>query len=83
MPRLVVTNTQAIDIPDLAVRRPLRELSEKRITKAVREALRKQYGLENVTVSCSATLSQGQIWTGKCRIEEKEYSYRLMRGLYD
>lgn len=83
MPRLVVTNTRAIDVPSLALHRPLPELSQKRITKAVREALRKQFGLENVRVSCSAVLSQERIWTGKCRIEGTEYSYRLMGGLYD
>ena len=81
--RLVVMNTRVIDVPGLGLHRSLRELSEKRITKAVRDALRNQYGVDNVEVSCSATLSQERIWTGKCRVDGTEYSYRLMAGLYD
>jgi hypothetical protein len=83
MARLVVMNTLEFEIPSLGLRAALHELSQKRITKAVREALRREYGLDNVEVSCTATLSQGRIWTGKCHINGIEYSYRLMRGLYD
>ena len=39
MPRLVMMDIREIDVPGLAVQRPLYELSEKRITRAVRQAL--------------------------------------------
>jgi 23S rRNA C2498 (ribose-2'-O)-methylase RlmM len=86
MARLVVSNPTmsdlAIEIIDLARYKSLHELSEKRITKAVRDALRKQ-GCAGVEVSCSASLS-GDVWVGKCRIDGISFDYRLMRGgLYD
>jgi GTP cyclohydrolase I len=79
--RLVLTDVRQLSIPGLGSHRPFRKLSQKRITKAVREALRKEYGSENVEVSCSATHYQG-IWKGTCRIGRTCYSYRLMAGLY-
>ena len=86
MARLVVTNQMmsdlAIEIPGLARQKPLHELSQKRITKAVRDALRQQ-DCGEIEVSCSATLSQ-DIWIGSCRINGIKFGYRLMSGgLYD
>jgi hypothetical protein len=79
--RLVLSDIRKMDIPGLGSQRAFRELSQKRITKAVRAALREEYGPDNVEVSCSATCYHG-IWSGKCRINGTPYSYRLMSGLY-
>lgn len=42
--RLVLSDIRKMDIPGLGSQREFRELSQKRITKAVRAALREQYG---------------------------------------
>lgn len=81
MPRLILMHTRRIEIPRLDPQRRLQELTQEIITKAVREALRKQYGPDKVKVSRSAVLDRGRIWTGKCRIDGLEYSYLLMEGL--
>lgn len=82
MALLVYMGSKKLDIPGLAHNKLLAELSQKRITKAVRETLRKQYGFPNVKVSCTATIVHGSIWTGKCTINGIETPYRLMAGLY-
>lgn len=74
-------NTKAIDISGLARNKALDTLSQKRITKAVREMLRAKYGFDNVEVSCTAVLKQG-MWTGDCWINGEQCLYRVMRGLY-
>ena len=81
MARLVVMNTKAIDIPGLARHRAFDKLSQKRITKAVRDTLRAKYGTDNVEVSCTAVWKQG-MWTGDCWINGEKCLYRVMRGLY-
>jgi hypothetical protein len=78
---LVLSDIREIPIPGLGSNRDFHELNQKRITKAVREALRKEFGPENVEVSCSAVLNHG-IWTGKCSVDGTPYFYRLMAGLY-
>jgi hypothetical protein len=78
--RLVLSDIRKLDIPGLGSQREFRQLSQKRITKAVRAALREQYGTD-VEVSCSATCNGG-IWAGTCRVNGTSYSYRLMSGLY-
>ena len=79
--RLVLSDIRKLDIPGLGSQREFRELSQKRITKAVSTALRNEYGTDNVEVSCSA-MCYGGIWSGKCRVKGTAYSYRLMAGLY-
>ncbi len=53
-------------------------LSEKRITKAVRGALRNEYGHEHVEVSCAAAFGNGE-WVGACDIQGEPQRYRLRR----
>jgi hypothetical protein len=72
----------AIDIFVLARQKPLHKLSQQSITKAVRDALR-NYGFDDIEVSCSATLSEGRIWSGKCRINSVEVGYQLISGPID
>ena len=83
MVRLVVTNPAmsdfAIDIFGLARQKPLHKLGQKRVTKAVRDALRND-GFDDIEVSCSATLSESRIWLGKCRINGVEVGYQLVSG---
>ena len=81
MARLLVTNPAmsdfAIDIFGLARRKALHKLGQKRVTRTVRDALR-NYGFDDIEVSCSATLSESRIWLGKCRINGVEVGYQLM-----
>jgi len=79
MARLVVMNTKDIDIPGLARHRAFDKLSQKRITKAVRDTLRAKYGTNNVEVSCAAVWKQG-MWTGHGWINGEMCLYRVMRG---
>ena len=83
MARLIVMGTQELEISNLGRNKSLYELSEKRITKAVRAALREKYGFGEVEVSCAAVLSRGRVWTGRCCVRGIETSYQLMAGLYD
>jgi len=78
MARLVIAKSEAIEIPGLARNRPFDELSQKRVTRAAREALRAKYGHHNVEVSCSAFLRNG-IWIGQCSINGTKVPYQLMR----
>jgi len=57
-------NGTSIQLPGLGKTKPIRKLSEKRITSAVRDALRKQLPNVSVRVSCSASYS-GNKWTGE------------------
>ena len=52
------------------------QLSEKRITKAVREELRRKYGESRVEVSCTALFHEG-CWRGRCEIDGSKYEYRV------
>jgi hypothetical protein len=77
MPRLVVENEYEADLPGLGVRMLFIELSEKRVTRAVRDHLRGEYGHDNVHVSCSACLKDGRRWTGSCEINGSQLAYRI------
>lgn len=59
------------EMPGLAARKPLEDLSEKRITMKVREVLRQELGRGNISVSCYANLNKSR----------KEWSGYLMRSL--
>ena len=74
--KLLVDNGWGCRLPGLGKIRPLLMLSEKRITKAVRQALRQQFGDYDVDVSCSADL-RGQEWRGRCEIGGISYGYRI------
>ena len=79
MPRLivpVVPRRADVSIPGLGTNVPFKLLSEKRVTKAVRDALRTLYGADRVAVSCDAHVS-GEQWSGRCWIDDQQYEYRL------
>ena len=73
---LKVTNGYETAVPGLARNKSLLALSQKRITKAAREALRKEYGDKNVEVSCSAQVSV-QEWHGECKLSGVEHQYTI------
>ena len=76
MPILFVDNGFRHELPGLGKNTPFGELSEKRVTKAVRECLRRYYGHTAVEVSCDAHMSSGA-WEGQCEINGREYRYRI------
>lgn len=80
MARLVLSDIRKMEIPGVGANRRFGKLSQKRITKAVRKALRQEYGSARVEVSCSAIFDRG-FWIGKCRIGGTPYSYQLSAGL--
>jgi len=69
-------------VPGLARNKSLLALSQKRITKAAREAFRKKYGEENVEVSCSAQVSAGE-WHGECKLCGVEHRYTISNLISD
>jgi hypothetical protein len=76
MARLDVQNGYHATIPGLGKVRSLQRLSQKRITKAVREELRAQYGYAKVEVSCTSCFKDGH-WEGSCAILGKPYIYDI------
>ena len=76
MPTLTVGNGFTTTIPGLGRNQNFPNLSEKRITKAVRAALRDRYGHDHVAVSCSAAFESGE-WVGACEIRGEPQRYRL------
>ena len=76
MPVLVVPNIFKKAIPGLGSRVALNRLSQKRVTVAVRKILRERFDHTHVEVSCSASFQNG-VWTGRCRIDDKRYSYTV------
>ena len=73
---LPVQNGYRAVIPGLGKIRVLEQLSEKRITKAVREELRSKYGEPKVEVSCTALFHDGH-WRGCCEIDGRLYEYSV------
>jgi hypothetical protein len=76
MNTLKVSNGYGVILPNLGKIRDLPSLSEKRITKAVRDELRKWYGPETVEVSCDATFHEGR-WRGRCKIWGERFNYTV------
>lgn len=76
MPTLIISNGQSIYLQGLAKNKPLPQLSQKRITTAVRAAIRQHYGITNVIVSCSADYQQTH-WLGQCEIHGLKYDYKI------
>jgi hypothetical protein len=76
MPQLRISNGLAEALPGLGRIQKFTRLSEKRVTKCVRKALRARYGQDGVKVSCSAELD-GTSWVGQCRIGGFRFEYRI------
>ena len=76
MNSLKVSNGYVMILPNLGKTRDLLSLSEKSITQAVRDELRKWYGPENVEVSCDATFHEGR-WRGHCKIWGETCDYTV------
>ena len=76
MNTLKVSNGYGVILPNLGKTRDLPSLSERRITKTVRDELRKWYGPENVEVSCDATFHEGR-WRGRCKIWAERFDYTV------
>ncbi|MFW6124317.1 MAG: hypothetical protein ACOC5G_03765 [Acidobacteriota bacterium] len=73
MKKLIIGNLHQTEIPGLGKYTSFEDLSQKRITKAVRQNLRKEFGNESVTVSCTASFVNG-LWRGTCIINGQEYN---------
>jgi hypothetical protein len=63
-----------VTLAGLGRNKSLLSLSEKRITKAVRETLRRHWPNARIWVSCAASIEEGN-WRGACGIEDAEYDY--------
>lgn len=73
---LTISNGYRVPLLRLGRNRPIQNLSQKRVTKAVREELRRHYGLSNVEVCCAAKLTPDG-WRGSCKIYEEEFTYGI------
>jgi hypothetical protein len=80
-PLLGVANGFQCPIAGLGKVRPLQKLSQKRITMAVREALREESGKSAVNVTCGAECVEGT-WKGKCSINGEEFIFHIVTGTY-
>lgn len=78
MKKLIIENLYQIEIPGLGKYIAFEELSKKRVTKSVRQNLGKEFGNENVIVSCTASF-ENEVWKGTCIINGKEYNYRVVK----
>ena len=76
MPQLSLANGYKQTLPGLGRYQAFDTLSEKRITKCVREALRKRFGFSAVTVSCSAEFD-GREWRRACTSAGNPLGYRI------
>jgi hypothetical protein len=78
MPTLILENGRKYAIPGLGKIIPFLKLSEKRLTRAVRDCLRETFGTQSVSVVCEATLTASAEWAGQCKIEGHKFSYRVI-----
>jgi len=78
MKKLIIENLYQTEITGLGKYKSFEELSQKRITKSVRQKLRNKYGKENITVSCAASFENG-LWKGTCIINGNEYKYKIIK----
>jgi hypothetical protein len=76
MSTLIIGNGYRVPLLGLGRNQAIQNLSQKRITKAVREELRRHYGLSNVEVCCAAKLTSDG-WCGSCKICHEEFTYRI------
>lgn len=77
MGMLIVANGYRTPLAGLGRNRSIRKLSQKRITKAVRQQLRERYGPPNVEVSCKAKLASDG-WRGSCKIYQADFDYEIV-----
>ncbi len=75
-PTLSVDNGFTASLDGLGRNQNFPNLSEKRVTKAVREALRAHYGDGRIEVACDAMFERGE-WVGACQIDSVEHAYRI------
>lgn len=76
MAMLTVGDGFATEIPGLGRHQNFMNLSQKRVTKAIRSALRAQYGEARVEVSCEAVFADGE-WVGACKIAGRPHRYHV------
>jgi len=78
-PKLEVRNKPGMELPGLGRNKKFSELSEKRITKCVREALHASFPGKKIEVSCSAHFDKvkGE-WKGECEIDAQFYPYIIV-----
>jgi hypothetical protein len=76
MSTLIVGNGYQTSLPGLGRNRGFQNLSQKRVSKAVRENLRKHYGLLNVEVGCTPELASDG-WHGSCKLYEEKFHYKI------
>lgn len=74
MPTLIVSNGWQSELPGLAKKAPLAELSAVRVAEAVRKVLSRQYGLKSISVSAVARFVEHH-WQGTCRINHVTFTY--------
>jgi len=78
-PKLKVDNGHEVVLSGLAKNKKFRDLSQKRITKCVRETLRAFFENRMIEVSCSAQFDGiKDEWTGRCEIDATPHSYRIV-----
>lgn len=76
MPILNVENGLIRPMPGLGRHQHFDNLSEKRISKAVRKLLRDVYGFCDVQVTCAAEFIEGT-WHGKCQIDGAAFGFQI------
>ncbi len=76
MTTLTVSNGYQASLPGVGKIRGLRNLTEKRVTKAVREELRRWYGFDDIEVTCEAALT-AHGWEGRCKIHGEPLRFKL------
>jgi|GraSoi2013_115cm_1033766.scaffolds.fasta_scaffold79814_2 hypothetical protein len=76
MSTLTISNGYRVPLLGLGRNRAMQHLSQKRITKAVREELRRHYGLSNVEVCCAAKLTSDG-WRGSCKIYQEDFTFKI------
>ena len=78
-PKLKVDNGPEVVLSGLAKNKKFRDLSQKRITKCVREALRAFFKNRMIEVSCSAQFDGiKEEWLGRCEIDATPHCYRIV-----
>ena len=76
MPKLEVDNGFCKCIPSLGKVKPFPKLSQKTVTKCVRETPRGKYGDVETRVECHAEF-KGGIWMGNCGIQGEPHIYKI------
>ena len=77
MPTLLVGDGFETALPGLGRKTEFSNLTEQTVTRAVREALHKQYGRDHVVeVSGAAYFMRGE-WVGEYRVDHQSHSYRV------